>query len=226
MALEPVVELEPDPRLKRIHHDWLSAGEATQRTVARLSEQLRRYLDDRAWLENRRIMEVIREVEQHALAVREAPPPGAWMRLDDSAPSVELSMERPLFSPPVKPHIEQRVLEAGDADLPSDALFEHVYVDRDRLRRTLRRALQDRSRIRLSELLESHPIEQGLAELVTWLTIATEEGRGVIDEASPETVTWRDALGRMRRATMPAVIFVADPESSAVRTVPRPPGDP
>ena len=41
-----------------------------QRTVARLSEQLRRYLDDQAWLENRRIMQLIRGVEQSALAVR------------------------------------------------------------------------------------------------------------------------------------------------------------
>ncbi|TVQ34599.1 MAG: DUF3375 domain-containing protein, partial [Wenzhouxiangella sp.] len=60
LELEAVAELKPDRRLKRIHHDWLEAGEVTQRTVARLSEQLRRFLDDQAWLENRRIMELIR----------------------------------------------------------------------------------------------------------------------------------------------------------------------
>ena len=31
--------LNPDPRLKRVHYDWLAAGELAQRTVARLSEQ-------------------------------------------------------------------------------------------------------------------------------------------------------------------------------------------
>jgi flagellar motility protein MotE (MotC chaperone) len=46
LALDPVAELEPDRRLARIHYDWLAAGDVTQRTVARLSEQLRRYLDD------------------------------------------------------------------------------------------------------------------------------------------------------------------------------------
>ena len=69
-ALEPVRPLAPDRRLRRIHYDWLGAGEVAQRTVARLSEQLRRYLDDQAWLENRRIMQLIRGVEQNALAVR------------------------------------------------------------------------------------------------------------------------------------------------------------
>jgi hypothetical protein len=85
-ALNEVKELAPDRRLMRIHYDWLQAGEVAQRTVARLSEQLRRYLDDQAWLENRRIMQLIRNMEKCALAVRNllkasgracADPPGA-----------------------------------------------------------------------------------------------------------------------------------------------------
>jgi Protein of unknown function (DUF3375) len=39
---------DPDPRLRRIHYDWLDAGERTQGTVRLLSEQLRRFLDDQA----------------------------------------------------------------------------------------------------------------------------------------------------------------------------------
>lgn len=76
LNLDAVRELEPDRRLRRIHYDWLAAGEATQTTVRRLSEQLRRYLDDRARLENRRITDLIREIRQGALAVRERPPEG------------------------------------------------------------------------------------------------------------------------------------------------------
>src|SRR5207302_75166 len=44
--MESLKEYTEDKRLKRIHFDWLEAGEYTQRTVARLSQQLRRYLDD------------------------------------------------------------------------------------------------------------------------------------------------------------------------------------
>src|SRR6266849_5971092 len=77
--LDAVRDLVPDRRLRRIHYDWLAAGEVAQRTVARLSEQLRRYVDDQAWLENRRIMQLIRGVEQSALAVRAEPPQGTFM---------------------------------------------------------------------------------------------------------------------------------------------------
>ncbi|WP_347259158.1 DUF3375 domain-containing protein, partial [Methylocaldum sp.] len=51
LNLPPVAELRPDARTRRIHYDWLEAGEHTQRTVAQLSQQLRRFLDDKAWLE-------------------------------------------------------------------------------------------------------------------------------------------------------------------------------
>ena len=46
LSLPPIEAMQPEPRLRRVHYDWLEAGEHTQRTVARLSEQLRRFLDD------------------------------------------------------------------------------------------------------------------------------------------------------------------------------------
>jgi flagellar motility protein MotE (MotC chaperone) len=207
LAMEPVAALEIDPRLRRIHHDWLNAGEVTLRTVARLSEQLRRYLDDQAWFENRRIMTIIRDLEQHALALRDIAPRGLFMDVDEPAPKIALPMERPLFTPPVKPHIAEQPLEDGGADVSVDALFDRVHVDKDRLRARLRQALQTRDQVSLEELLDVHPLEQGLAELVAWLSIATGDGCAAIDEACSQTVSWTDPSGRERCATLPSVVF-------------------
>ena len=71
LALPAVASLHPEPRTPRIHHDWLEAGEHTQRTVAQLSQQLRRFLDDRAFLENRRILDLLHGIETRALALRD-----------------------------------------------------------------------------------------------------------------------------------------------------------
>lgn len=98
-ALEAIQELRPDRRILRVHYDWLAAGEVTQRTVAKLSAELRRYLDDKAWLENRRIMEILREIESNALVVRDRPPEGQFMELDDLSPDISLLMDRPLYTP-------------------------------------------------------------------------------------------------------------------------------
>jgi len=206
-ALEPVRALEPDRRFLRIHHDWLEAGEVAQRTVARLSEQLRRYLDDQALLENRRIMGMLREVEQHAIAVRESPPEGVVMELDDDAPGLALPMERPLFAPPFKPRLDDRVVVDGESDVAADVLFEQFHVDKARLLGNVRRALQTRSQVSLAELLAEAPLQQGLAELVTYLTLATDDRAAFIDDSAPQTVTWHDAVRGPRRATVPRVVF-------------------
>ncbi|BBP04700.1 hypothetical protein TPL01_30260 [Sulfuriferula plumbiphila] len=73
LQLPPVAELKPDTRTRRVHYDWLEAGEHTQRTVAQISQQLRRFLDDQAWLENRRIMDILHGIEAKALALRDLP---------------------------------------------------------------------------------------------------------------------------------------------------------
>lgn len=176
--------------------------------MALLSLQLRRFLDDQAWLENRRIMEVLHGIEAKALAVREAPPPGGFMELEESSPRVELPMERPLYSPPVRPVIADQVLLDGNTEVALGALFGQVVVDRVRLAAWIRQALQEKSQVTLAELIGKHPLEHGLAELVAYLTLAGEDGKAMFDEGSTETVVWRDAAGVGRQATLPRVIFV------------------
>lgn len=207
LQLEAIVELKPDRRIKRVHYDWLEAGEVTQRTVARLSEQLRRFLDDQAWLENRRIMELIRSLERKAVAVRDSPPRQLGMRLDMPVPELNLVMDRPLFSPPLRPDIQDQVVLADDQLIDTEALFDQAYVDRPALEAGIRRALQDREQISLAELVELKPLEQGLAELVTYLAIADENESGLIDDTSTQTITWHQVDGRQRQARVPLVVF-------------------
>jgi hypothetical protein len=207
MQLGPIRELEPDGRLRRIHYDWLEAGEVTQRTVARLSGQLRRYLDDQAWLENRRIMELIRSVEQKALALRGHAPDRAFAEIDEAAPELGLPMERLLYTPAFKADIRHLAVEDSAVDILTDALYEQVHVDQTRLLTNIRRALQTRTQVSLGALVEACPIQQGLAELATYLKLATQEVTAAIDDERTEWVHWTDAAGRQRRASLPLVIF-------------------
>jgi hypothetical protein len=203
----PAVEaITPDPRLRRIHYDWLEAGETTQRTVAKLSEQLRHYLDDRAFLENRRIMETIREIERTALSMKEAPPAGAIATVDGTSPEVALPLERPLFTPRFEARLSTEVLLA-DEEVSADELFEQVAVDRERLRSNVREALQRRDRVSLAELVSAHPLQHGLAELVTYFAVASEDDRALIDESAVQRVDWEVAGENGRAAEIPLVMF-------------------
>lgn len=209
MKLGPVRELETDDRLQRIHYDWLEAGEVTQRTVARLSEQLRRYLDDQAWLENRRIMQIMRDIEQRALALRGQIDEKAFMELDAPAPGLAMPMDRALYNPPFKPKITQQIVADDGEVVSATALFEQVYVDQGRLSANVRRALQTRRQISLGALTTAYPIEQGLAEIAAYLKLATDSAGAAIDDGQTEAVYWTDEHGRGRQATLPLIIYAS-----------------
>jgi hypothetical protein len=195
-----------DDRMRAVHHEWLAAGERTQATVRTLSEQLRRYLDDRVWLENRRVMDIIRSIETTALALREAGRVELTCEVDAPAPTVVLPMERPLYSPPTKATVDSGGLENGDDDFDPAALFGQVHVDPAPLTAHVRRALLQRPQIGLAALVRDHPLEQGLAELVTYFSLGDDSFDVVFDDAR-EQVRWLDAEGRGREATVPRVTY-------------------
>jgi hypothetical protein len=212
LALPPVAELKPDVRTRRVHYDWLEAGEHTQRTVAQLSQQLRRFLDDQAWLENRRIMDILHGIEVRALALRTSPPTGEVMGIAECAAEVELPMERPLFTPALRPLIADIELQAGDDHVDAAALYSQIVVDKARLARHIRQALQDRAQVTLRDLIASQPLQQGLAELVAYLQLGGESFRVVVDEDVPERIGWeavaRDGETVRKLASLPRIIFV------------------
>ncbi len=221
LALPPVRELEPEPRTRRVHYDWLEAGEHAQRTVAQLSQQLRRFLDDRAFQEHRRIMELLRGIEAGALALRDAPPQGSVMSIDDMGADIVLPLERPLFAPSAKARLAGLLpgaLEDDGAEVDTGRLFDQIIVDKARLRKALQHALRTQAQVTLHDLLEAEPLTHGLAELVACVemahggTDALEGLKATVDETVSDTISWPavDAAGNpvQRRARVPRIIFM------------------
>jgi hypothetical protein len=99
-----------DERLARIHFDWIDASDRTQATVRLLSEQLRRFLDDQVWLENRRVFDLLRGFESKALKVRDLHDPVVTMEMDNASVSVGLP-DRVAHVPP--PHCHRHRQRSG-----------------------------------------------------------------------------------------------------------------
>lgn len=208
--LESLVQLDQVPverRMRHLHHDWLDAAERTQHMVRLLSEQLRRFLDDQVWLENRRVMDLVRSIERTALQVRDDPPKGTFAELDAVAPRVRLPLERPLYAPTTQAELDSEIVpEVEEPDVSS--LFEQVYVDSARLSATVRDTLRGRDQVRLAELLTEHPPQLGLAEIVGYLALDEEDFELVTDDAWHDEVPYVDAAGRERAVRMPQVTIV------------------
>jgi len=216
LALPIMTEIKPEKRTHRIHYDWLEAGEYTQRTVAQLSQQLRRFLDDQAWLENRRIMDILHGIESKTLAMRQTLFNSAdnkdFMTVANSAASIELPMERPLYKPPVKPKIANLLILEGDEELDSSALFSQTVVDKAAIASHIRQSLQDKSQVSLHELCQTRPVN-GLAELVAYLELGEENGSGerftmIIDDKGEDIICWTSENDLIRRVRVPRIIYL------------------
>jgi Protein of unknown function (DUF3375) len=197
-----------DIRLRHIHYDWMDAAERTQATVRQLSEQLRRFLDDQVWFENRRVIDILRDIEGRALQLRDAKGVAVSMEIDAPAPAITLPMERPLYAPVRKARLDSEDVRPADEETDPAALFEQIYVDPEPLRAGVRQALRSDPQVGLAQLVADHPLRAGVAELVTYLSLKDSTFGLVFDERHAEQVRWQEPDGRERRVTMPRVTFV------------------
>ncbi|MBN1411935.1 MAG: DUF3375 domain-containing protein [Spirochaetales bacterium] len=206
-SLEALSSFAGESRLKRIHFDWLEAGEHTQRTVAGLSGQLRRYLDNQAYLENKRIMGILEDITVAALNTRDNPPRGTFMETEDPAVQIRLPLERRLFEPAARLKLTSDVSVADGGEIDCSVLLHQFFVDTAELRENIRRELVQRDQIALHDLISKYPLNRGLAELVAYLSIASDEEDTVFDDDSEVHVTWNAVDGREKKASIPLVIF-------------------
>ncbi len=89
-----------------------------------------------------------------------------------------------------------------------------MHVDPARLSLAVRRALLGRPQVALAQLISDQPLQQGLAELVTYLSLSDPSFRVVFDETARQHVSWEDDNGRLRSAALPGVAFARTAHSS------------
>ncbi len=122
-ALESVNRFDPQRRLKNLKYELLGSGEKIVTVTGRLIEQLRRFIDDRVWVENRRILQLCRGIEKQALDLRESMPksrrftvlPGAKVALNSIA---DKRLYRLRTETVFTPRIEHRTREIGVGSFP------------------------------------------------------------------------------------------------------------
>lgn len=194
-----------DGRLGTVHHDWAEAAERTQRTVRQISEQLRRFLDDQVWIENRRVIELVRSVEALALEVKDNAP-ASGLELDEPGLPIVLPMERPLYVVRESADVDSLLAPADAEELDLSALLAQSFVDRARLVDNLRALIPVGSAAALDDIIAVHPVEQGAAEIVGYLSIKEEDLQLDMDETGETIIDYMDTEGTPRRVRMPKVM--------------------
>lgn len=210
-ALDEIKELDPKPLVLKTRYMLLDAGGRVYKSNSKLTEQLRRYLESKTYLENRRILELMKPIEQAALELRDAEVSRRTflMEIPEIGVDFPLAMTQRLFVIPSVPVINSEGITIGtgsEADM--DMLFSQQFIDKEKLRDNIQSALQKQPQISLCQLLDSYPLEYGVAELVTYFDLAHTGGRHVVDESVNDEIIVKRQDGRMQLVKMFRVIFV------------------
>lgn len=210
LSLNELKDYRKSSQLDQLKENLVDSGEKVNKSTALIVEELRKFLDDKLYIENRRVSEIISAIERHALDIKnDAPKEKEFIWIDDK-PTFNFSMEQKLWEPVKHIKIHSESLEDSDEDMSVDALYKQLYVNPEVLRERIKTLLRNRTQISLKEIIEEIPIEKGLSELITYFSIATtyeKLSKAVINEEIKEVIKYENN-GTISKIELPQTIFL------------------
>lgn len=203
-----ILEIKKEQTVDRIKTNLVDAGDKVNRSNDGLIEQLRKFVEQKNLSESRHILQSIEQIEGLLLEHKEViDPQASWMEIDGLfKPS--FTMDRPLFNPPIKIAFENMGIEDGLAEADTDVLFEQFYVDIEVLRNNVKSLLRNKSQVALCELLNHYQPTKGVAEVLGYMQIATNEGKHFVNRDQLEYLIIENKdSGSTYRMQTPVIIF-------------------
>ncbi|XZO03533.1 MAG: DUF3375 domain-containing protein [Microcoleus sp.] len=200
-----------NPILRRIKRSLIQASDKIIKSNYRLAEQLRKMLVQQHIAENKRVIELIKEIKKLALVAVDHPPKNEEFIWIEGDPEVQLVMERPLGKPTEERSFKSYNLSSASVDLPReqiDALRNYCYVDEEVLKRQISATLEGKDWVTLAEVIEKYPVAKGLSEVVAYLAIASQDTKHAIDDSVSDRITASSFdKQNILHLTLPQVIF-------------------
>jgi len=195
--------------IDNIRNNLVDAGDKTNKTTNSLLEQLRKYLEHKSFFENKRIHDNITE----ALKIISENAEMDFSKLSllelDKAIDIDLIVDRPLFNPPRKVKFSNSNLEEGKSTSNNDLLFEQFEIDIAELRDKIKTALKHKSQVSFTDFVKEFEIAKGVAEVVAYVEIASnEKSKHIIDESLHDLIDIKNSKSNKNfKVKVPQIIF-------------------
>lgn len=176
--------LRANKSLNQLIGRLLREGEKVVKSNERMASNLRRVLETGRLGEQRRLREIVREIQTHALRVKESPPRQEDFFWLPEIPTLFAAMNRD----PWKPGeiltgllIPEEADDAGDREL-FRSLGAMPLIRMEQLRKNISEILQQRGHARLDEVLEAYPPTNGPVEVLGYVAVALEDSLHIVSE--------------------------------------------
>jgi len=206
-GLESVRRFDPQKRLKNLKYDLLESGEKIVTVTGRLVEQLRRFIDDRVWIENRRILQLCRDIEKQALELRGTMPGSrTFTRLPGAKVALASIADKTLYRLRTETGFKPRI-EPKSREIDLESFLHQCYVDEAELRRRVETLLLQKPQCTLAEVVGHFGADKGIAELIGYLTVAKQSASARIDPERFERIDVVDFDGNAKTVRVPRTVF-------------------
>lgn len=195
--------------IANVRNNLIEAGDKTKKSTNSLLEQLRKYLEHKAFFENKRIHENIQAI----LKIISENPDIDFSKVDllrfDDVIHIDLVFNRPLFTPPEKLKFAKNDPKDGVATGDNESLFSQFEISLAELKKNIKSALKTRDHISFTEFIKEYKIEKGVAEVIGYVEIATQEkNRHIVKNSEFDVVDIQNRKTHKKyKVKVPQIIF-------------------
>lgn len=173
-------------------------------------EKLNRVLTEANLQERQKAQELTHSIKQLALQRVDNPPNQSVFLVIEGSPMIDFSFARPLQTdPPHKTYEFQDIDYLVGSDQVGFAEFNNLFnpndVDHRVLEQRIGKLLVDNEVITLSSIIKEFPLEKGIAELLTYFSIASKSTSHSIKKENLVTIVLDEK--KQRTITIPSIIY-------------------
>ncbi|MFN8289458.1 MAG: DUF3375 domain-containing protein [Chitinophagaceae bacterium] len=200
------IDYNNDRFLKNLKRYLHVSGRKVIDSNRKLSEKISRVLSERNLLERRRAMELIGEIRQMAYTLTDTKIKDDEFLCIEDEPYINLiDRWEPTYEK--EEMIEVLFPDGIGGQISSEAdfktLFDQFTIDKQKLIQRIDGMLQDKSQVTLKEIVDNYGLQNGLSEVVGYLSIAASDNHHFILEETIDPIWIKD-----RKVNIPMIIFV------------------
>jgi len=205
---EIIKAFDKDERLKSLKYDLLQSAQKVSSVSSKLVEQLRRFIDDRAWLDNKRILDLCKLIEKNALVIkREMPKAQEFFAIKGNKPMISSPFETRLYEIKEEKKLTSELMKK-DIDIDLNSFYTQFFVDEAILQKRIKKILLHKPQCTIEDIRQEYGINKGIAELIGYLSIAKNSGSARVEVGQKVRLSIKDFDGLKKTVSMPNIIFV------------------
>jgi len=206
--IETIKEFDKNQTLKTLKYDLLSNATKITKVSSKLIEQLRRFLDDRVWVENKKIFDFCKSIEKSAIDIKSNPPTAKKITtLPDTKVKINSVFEKSLYKIKEEKLFTNEIKE-DNLEIDLSGFYNIFFVDEEKLKSNINYFLQIQPQVSLFEVIEKFPITKGVAELISYISIAKNSTDTIINMDEKIKFTITDKSNNTKVVSLPKIIFI------------------